>query len=345
MNILLLSPLPPPSGGIARWTERYLAWADGKINASVVNTALIGKRAGEACAKKRIFDEVRRTARIVRETGVQLKNKPDIMHLNTSCSKLGIIRDWLCARKAAKAHVAIAVHCHCNIEDQLGGGKIAVYLFHRIVRMAKAVLVLNEKSQKYIAAIAPEKVKICPNFVLAEQIADAHSIREELRTIVYVGDVRFSKGSDDIYKVAKKLPSKQFIMVGSVAEEMKAQEKPDNVVLLGRLEAAEVYEQLQEADVFLFPSLTEGFSVALLEAMAKGLPCVATDVGANAEMLIEGGEVVDVHDVDGMVRGIESMENKAVRQKMSEANIKKVQTCYEHNKVMEQLIRIYEGIL
>lgn len=48
MRVLLLSPLPPPSGGIARWTERYLEWCNGKHDVAVVNTALQGERAGEA---------------------------------------------------------------------------------------------------------------------------------------------------------------------------------------------------------------------------------------------------------------------------------------------------------
>ena len=59
MNVLLLSPLPPPSGGIARWTERYLAWCKSKHKVIVVNTALQGERAGEAGKKRQLIDEVK----------------------------------------------------------------------------------------------------------------------------------------------------------------------------------------------------------------------------------------------------------------------------------------------
>lgn len=58
MRILLLSPLPPPSGGIARWTERYLEWCRGKHNVVVVNTALQGERAGEAGKQRKLIDKV-----------------------------------------------------------------------------------------------------------------------------------------------------------------------------------------------------------------------------------------------------------------------------------------------
>ena len=49
---------------------------------------------------------------------------------------------------------------------------------------------------------------------------------------------------------------------------------------------------LQFAEVFLLPSLVEGLSLALLEAMATGTACVATDAGADGEVLEEGAGIV-----------------------------------------------------
>jgi glycosyltransferase involved in cell wall biosynthesis len=53
-------------------------------------------------------------------------------------------------------------------------------------------------------------------------------------------------------------------------------------------ETKEVRRHLAEASVFVLPSLTEGVSIALLEAMATGLPVVATRVGGNIEVVLEG---------------------------------------------------------
>ena len=59
----------------------------------------------------------------------------------------------------------------------------------------------------------------------------------------------------------------------------------DRVTVIPRVNRAEVVEQMRQADVFLFPSLSEGFSGALLEAMAAGLAIVTTPVGAAPDLL------------------------------------------------------------
>lgn len=82
MRVLLLSPLPPPSGGIARWTERYLEWCNGKHDVAVVNTALQGERAGEAGKQRKLTDEIKRALYVIRETNKGLKRKTDIVHIN-----------------------------------------------------------------------------------------------------------------------------------------------------------------------------------------------------------------------------------------------------------------------
>ena len=173
------------------------------------------------------------------------------------------------------------MHCHCNIEDQLGTGKMATKLFSDMVNKSEKVLVLNSSSKNYVEKINSGKADLCPNFVLTNQISDYHKIRDRIEKVIYVGDVRLSKGSDDFYLLAKQNPEVKFIVVGSVTEEIAQLDKPKNVETLGRLEASDVEKQLNEADVFVFPSLTEGFSNAMLEAMAHGLPIIATDVGCS----------------------------------------------------------------
>ena len=346
MKVLLLSPLPPPSGGIARWTERYLKWCKNRHDVIVVNTALQGERVGIAGKQIKLTDEIKRAAYIICKTQKGLKHKPDIVHINTSCSRFGILRDWICMKCVYKKKIPIILQCHCNIADQLGTGKLATKLFSDIVKKSKKVLVLNSSSLHYVEKIDFEKADLCPNFVLTNQISDCHKIKNRIEKVVYVGDVRLSKGSDDYYTLAKRNPEIEFVAVGAVTDEMSQVEKPKNLHTLGRLEASEVEKQLNEADVFVFPSLTEGFSNAMLEAMANGLPIIATNVGAAMDMIENcGGIVVPVHDVSAMQSALNNMNKPETRKVMSEWNINKVKQYYEYNRVIETLFRVYEDVI
>jgi len=73
-----------------------------------------------------------------------------------------------------------------------------------------------------------------------------------------------------------------------------------------RVDRHELYEQLRQADLFVFPSLSEGFSCALIEAMAAALPVVATQVGAAVDLLQDGrnGTVVPCADATALVAAV-----------------------------------------
>lgn len=72
---------------------------------------------------------------------------------------------------------------------------------------------------------------------------------------------------------------------------------------------ADVEEFMAGADAFVLPSTREGFSNALVEALASGLPCIATDVGGNAEAVRDGREgiVTPALDVDRLASAMASL--------------------------------------
>lgn len=84
----------------------------------------------------------------------------------------------------------------------------------------------------------------------------------------------------------------------------------DRVVFAG--EHIDPRPHLEAADVFLLPSRQEGFSNALIEAMACSLPAIATDVGGNAEAIIDGsgGRIVPPEDVPAMAQAIRDLAGR-----------------------------------
>lgn len=342
MNILLISPLPPPSGGIATWTETYRDCME-KCGHSVkiINTAVIGSRVSQR-QKAGLKDECVRSWRILTELWKTLRtDRFDVVQLNTSCSAKGLLRELLCLMLLKRQKVIL--HCHCNIEDQLHGSRAGRFMLSRAVKKAAKVLVLNQKSRGFLEALGCGSSEVVPNFIEADAVAKNHRIRPCVERVIYVGHVCKAKGFFELLEVAGELPQIVFQVAGPVYEDLSKTEIPQNVRLLGVKQRQEIMELLQKADLFFFPSHTEGFSIALLEAMASGLPIVASGVGANGDMIeSEGGLIVPPGDVEAMVSAIEKMQDQKLRGNMSAWNINKVRDCYITETVIKRLLEVYK---
>ncbi len=94
------------------------------------------------------------------------------------------------------------------------------------------------------------------------------------------------------------------------------------------------------ADVFVFPSYREGLSVALMEAMASGLPVACSAIRGNTDLMDEqGGELFDPYRVDSAAAAITRLLSRDLRA-AGEHNRQKVQA-FSNEPVVEQLQKIY----
>ncbi len=351
MKVILLSPLPPPAGGIASWTKRILTLDWGKGNeVCIVNTAVIGKRI-EQLVKRHIFDEIKRSVKIYKDLKSKLKSfKPDIIHVNTSCGKYGLIRDYALAKLAKKHNVKLLLYFHCDISYQVSN-ILTRFFFKKIANNVDMILVLNKASKEYTKKIAGKNSIIFPNFILKENVpslAEEKNINKEIQKILYVGHVTKAKGSDVIFKVAERFPNISFSLYGYISKEIACLPKPDNVFLHGEVAPQKVVDAFNESDVFLFPTLTEGFPMALLEAMAHGMPCITTSAGAIPDMLEQSGGIIieKIGDVNGFSGAVTKL-NKDIklRKKMSAWNKNKVNKYYTQDIVFKRMLKIYIDVI
>jgi len=134
--------------------------------------------------------------------------------------------------------------------------------------------------------------------------------------IVTVGALSPRKGQEFAIQALASLPAAlgaSLRLVGTGPDEVRLRELAkelrvgESVEFVG--ERADPRPELAGADLFLLPSRQEGFSNALLEAMASGLPVVATDVGGNAEALVdgEGGRIVPPENAPEIAAAIEQL--------------------------------------
>lgn len=105
----------------------------------------------------------------------------------------------------------------------------------------------------------------------------------------------------------------------------------------------DIPELLGASDVFLFPSLQEGLPVSLMEAMAAGLPCVASRVRGNADLIGqgEGGFLREAYDAAGFTEDLTRLlEDPALRAAMGERNRREVEA-YSLDAVREEMAALY----
>ncbi len=353
MKAVLLAPTPPPAGGIAGWTARMLK-ADLPGGWSLINVdeKAIGEREvfGQA-GKRHMLEEARRCRRIWKGLRQALKD-PDaaVVHSCIPSVTTSMMREYVCARIAGRRGRKFIVHFRCTVPNTTRG-KMGWSMLRRLCGASDLVMVLNEQSRACVEKLCSAPVVTIPNFISGSEMAASHAIRDDIGTVVYVGGLVPNKGVGECLEIAARLKDITFRFVGKGDEtfEKKAREMGlDNVVFTGPKDRAGVKKELEDADVFLFMTRFrgEGFSNALCEAMAAGLPCVATDWAANADMLAgTGGAIVKVDDVDGAVKAIESMRPREVREAMSRSNISRVREHYLQDVVIAQYIGAYERAL
>lgn len=350
-KVILLAPTPPPVGGIAAWTVRMMnAVLPNDWTVEVVDERIIGNR--EFFGSQRRLDakaEIKRCHGIWSGLRKALKDREaKVVHACIAANTMPVLREYISACITKNRRRKFIIHFRCTVPNMVKSriNRLAVKL---LANKADCVMVLNQQSADYISGVSKTKVVLIPNFVDAAEVVDSHEIREEIKTVLYVGGIIETKGCLDIIKVAKACPQIVFRLIGNADDKCReAAMDVENVILVGTIEHSELLQEYRDADVFLFLTYFggEGFSNSLAEAMAAGLPCIVTDWAANKDMIEDkGGVVVPVHGVREAIGALTNMANKRVREEQSRFNITKVRKKYSDKEVQLAYINCYEALL
>jgi len=195
-----------------------------------------------------------------------------------------------------------------------------------------AVTAVSEALRRHTLEVFPVKacIRVIHNFI---DPADYEDLRREgaaaaLPHLAGPGEVVVTHMSNfrpvkrtevviRLFAAAAGAAPARLVLIGDGPDVSKAHEAAqrlgvaDRVVFLGRQER--VTELLAASDVFLLPSLQESFGLAALEAMAAGVPVVATRVGGLGEVVGdgEGGLLFKVDDFDGLAGGLSRLMTDA----------------------------------
>ena len=165
------------------------------------------------------------------------------------------------------------------------------------------------------------------------------------------------KGHDDLVAAlainAEEFPEATYVLIGRDAGSLEATlALAGNLGVLPRLRFAgprsDVPDFLRAADLFVHPSHQEGFSNAILEAMAAGLPVVACDVGGNPEAVVDGetGRLVPPRNPDRLAAGLgELLRDEGKRRAMGDAGRRRAEERFSLEQMVSEVEAMYESLV
>ena len=224
---------------------------------------------------------------------------------------------------------------------------------------AVAAVSADVKGRLEKAGLSPDKVPVIHNGIDCEPFLSVRRHTPESPddlTVGFVGRLSSEKGVD-LFLVAaqgilQQLPGTRFVIAGdgpergAVEKVMREKGIEDKITLLGRCDnMPEFYSSL---DVLLSSSRTEGLPVALMEAMASGVPVVATAVGDVSALVRHErtGILVPALDVTAMQTAIiKLLHDPGKRLRLGEAGSEWIQQNFSSQKMAGSYLSFYQSVL
>ncbi|MCX7765447.1 MAG: glycosyltransferase family 4 protein [Candidatus Sumerlaeia bacterium] len=284
------------------------------------------------------------------------KEKAELVYVNTAMAIYGGLAGKLAGRK-------ILWHIHEDLVPNLWN-RIRIFLIKRLAQTVIFVASIISRpfgkkpvKQNWVFVsnpVAIEKFSVSP--------AEARKCRRELNipenafVILNVGFISKRKGIDILLKayarIKPELPDSRLVIVGSYShtpssywnelQQIIAQNKlEENVYFTGHRE--DVARLMAMSDLLVLSSRNEAVPICVLEAMATGIPVVATNVGAIVEILEQGklGIIVPPEDDVALAEGIRKIiTDQAKKQEFCRLAQQKARESYNSQKIFAQIEKV-----
>ena len=214
-----------------------------------------------------------------------------------------------------------------------------------LYREAQAVIALSDEWRAAIAGVIPEaRTVVVPNPVEIP----AHAAALDGERVLYLGVLKEAKGVYELLEAWRSVtaghPRARLTLAGSGEIDRVRRAADDSVETPGWTSGAAKAALLDSASVFVLPSHFEALPMAVLEAMAAGLPVVATRVGGIPDVIVDGceGILVEPRDPAALARAIEGLlSDPARRAAMGAAARRRAQETFSAEAIVPRIESIW----
>jgi glycosyltransferase involved in cell wall biosynthesis len=354
MKVLLVGKGAPDRGGIPTFLDTLLA---SRLAVQHDLRFLNLAHAGTPEGGRATMGNIRRTVRDATAVWRAARGR-DVVHIHSALAPaVTVVRAGLLAAAGRLRGCAVVIHAH--------GGGIQLWLTSRrrraLLRLtlspAHRVVAVWTSGRDLLRTVLPAgRVGLIDNGVSVEAFSGRSSANDPPR-ILYVGLLTPRKGVLDLIEASRLLRERDVAhevwLVGGTPDEGPGAEAEARagfdgaVKLLGSRPPEQMPAAYAEADVLCLPSWWEAMPLSVLEAMAAGLPVVATDVGDVARAVADGvtGYVVPVKDAERLAAALEPLlRDPDLRRRMGDAGRERVTAMFSSAVTAGAVASLYDEL-
>jgi glycosyltransferase involved in cell wall biosynthesis len=291
------------------------------------------------------------------------RRRPDIVHASLSLSPLDFLLPEICQELDLPLIATFHNPYDGKRRNLTSGTQLLSYQLYApfLAKYDRTIIFCQEQRELLIKLGVPaERIVVIPNGVDEQKYSPGISaVKQEFgaeQLYVYQGRISTEKNVESLLRAWKKSGMGvdgrcKLLIVGDGSLKVSLEpfyDRSDGIIWLGAItDDQRRIDILRGADVFILPSLVEGLSLSLLEGMACGMACVATDAGADGEVLAGGaGVVIDTQGVSTQLRTILPLlkEHPAWRATLGQSARDRVLQSYTLDGNLTQIEQVYQEI-
>lgn len=375
-RILVVGPFPPTVGGITSCIENIM---NSRLKALyefvpfTTSRPTVGARRDvsdysilfKINPRLLISAAIATLCHLIKYPFVLLVKSPKLVHIHTT-DYLPFLESSVYTLLAKLFSKKTIMHIHATSFTifYTNGSFVTRVLTRKILSMVERIIVLSPDTALFFKRIAPQsKISVIPNAIETRNLSTREWALEKtglhpVRVLFVGGEEAKRKGLFDVLKAIPIVANKYgsgilFVFVG-IYDKLKqeaiheAETMYHCVKNMGFLDKGEMQKVRLSSDIYILPSYAEGLPMALLEAMAAGLPVISTMVGSIPELIEEGtnGFLIQPGDYVALAERIVRLaKNQGLRNRMGKRNIEKVRKSYSLEHWMQDLYDIYLKVI